>query len=136
MKKVLIDTPVWSKFVRKKDRDRNKDVIAKVTELIVDERDVIIGPVRQEVLSGISDMKAFQNLKQKMSVFINEPIKDIDYELASEFSNICRRHGIQGSSTDFLECAMAARNDWEIFTEDDDFMLYKKYLPIKLFENK
>nr|AGS54022.1 PilT-like protein [uncultured bacterium contig00204]AGS54417.1 hypothetical protein [uncultured bacterium contig00180] len=53
--------------------------------------------------------------------------------MAAEYSNICRKNGIQGSPTDFLLCAIACRYNMEIFTEDKDFLNYKKYLPIKLF---
>jgi predicted nucleic acid-binding protein len=98
--------------------------------------EVIIGPIRQELLSGISDEKIFNNLKEKMKGFNDFPIQTMDYELAAEYSNICRRNGIQGSNTDFIICAIAARNDFEIFTTDDDFRKYKEYLPIKLFDIK
>jgi predicted nucleic acid-binding protein len=71
-----------------------------------------------------------------MNGFNDFPIETTDYELAAEYSNICRRTDIQGSNTDFLICAVAVRNNFEIFTTDDDFNYYKKYLPIKLFDIK
>ena len=55
-----------------------------------------------------------------------------DYEQAAEYANICRENGIQGSHTDFLICAIAVKNGWEIFSEDNDFQNYQKILPIKL----
>ena len=73
-------------------------------------------------------------IKRKMSVFTDYVIQTSDYEFASECSNECRRHGIQGSHTDFLLCAVAIKNDWKIFTSDNDFFEYRKYLPIKIFE--
>jgi predicted nucleic acid-binding protein len=98
--------------------------------------EVIIGPIRQELLSGISDGKVFSDLKEKMKGFNDFQIETEDYELAAEYSNICRKNGIQGSNTDFLICAVAVRKNFEIFTLDDDFNQYKKYLPIKLFDIK
>ncbi|GHU07124.1 hypothetical protein FACS1894151_00950 [Spirochaetia bacterium] len=71
-----------------------------------------------------------------MSVFTDYNVQTSDYEFAAECSNECRRHGIQGSHTDFLICSIAIRNDWKIFTEDADFFEYKKYLPIKTYELK
>jgi predicted nucleic acid-binding protein len=71
-----------------------------------------------------------------MKGFNDFPIETIDYELAAEYSNACRKNGIQGSNTDFLICAIAVRNNFKIFTLDDDFNEYKKYLPIKLFDIK
>ena len=133
--KILIDTPIWSKFVRKRNYDKNREIIEKLTEIILNKQEVIIGPVRQELLSGMSNNENFLKLKQKMEAFKNEPIEDSDYERAADFSNICRQHGIQGSATDFLECAVSVRKNYKIFTEDNDFILYKQHLPIQLFEN-
>jgi predicted nucleic acid-binding protein len=93
--KILIDIPIWSKFVRKRNYDKNREIIEKLSEIILNKQEVIIGPVRQELLSGMSNNEIFFKLKQKMETFKNEPIEDSDYELAADFSNICRQHGIQ-----------------------------------------
>ncbi|GHS97598.1 hypothetical protein FACS189421_04690 [Bacteroidia bacterium] len=131
---VLIDTSVWSLvFRRNKPQEKEKKIANALISLIQDLRIAIIGPVRQELLSGISKQAVFDDLKQKMSVFTDSIIQTADYELAAEYSNICRKHGIQGSHIDFLICAVAVRNGWEIFTEDIDFFNYKEYLPIKLY---
>ena len=120
--KILIDTPIWSKaFRRKKIKFDDKNVVDILKYLIDEFMEIIIGPIRQELLSGISDRKTFNELKEKMGGFNDFPIETIDYELAAEYSNICRRNGIQGSNTDFLICAIAVRNNFEIFTLDDDF---------------
>lgn len=47
----------------------------------------------------------------------------------AEFSNICRKKGVQGSTIDFLICAVATVENFIIFTTDKDFENYKKYLP-------
>ncbi|MDR1267995.1 MAG: PIN domain-containing protein [Planctomycetaceae bacterium] len=135
--KILIDTPIWSLAFRRRSNDHvNGKIIDALTELIRDMRIAIIGPIRQEVLSGISDKNKFEELKEKMSIFTDYIIQTNDYELAAEYSNICRKHGIQGSHTDFLICTTSIKNGWKIFTEDKDFFEYKKYLPIKLFTIK
>lgn len=132
--KVLIDTTIWSKVLRRKNKKSEDEKIAEALKFIINEyMDVIIGPIRQELLSGISNEQIFNDLKEKMEGFIDYPIETQDYELAAEFCNKCRSSGIQGSNTDFLICAIAIRNNFEIFTEDKDFNQYKKYLPIKLF---
>ena len=92
----------------------------------------VIGSVRQELLSGISNETVFIKLKERLSVFNDYVIQTQDYETAAHFYNICRKNGIQGSHTDFLICAVAHNNDFFIYTIDKDFDLYKKYLPIKL----
>ncbi|MDL2229483.1 PIN domain-containing protein [Treponema sp. OttesenSCG-928-L16] len=132
---VLIDTTIWSKyFRRKKISEKDRIIVNEVDKIFDDLREILIGPIRQELLSGISNEATFAELKEKLAGFNDFIIETIDYELAAEYHNICRRNGIQGSSTDYLICALAVKNDWEIFTEDTDFQYYKRYLPIKLYK--
>jgi predicted nucleic acid-binding protein len=127
--KVLVDTSVWSLALRRKE----PNVIAqKLTDLLEDSLAVLIGPVRQELLSGISDETVFMNLKSKLEPFDDLPINTRDYETAARFNNICRTNGIQGSHIDFLICAVAYNNGVLIFTTDEDFRNYAKHLPIRL----
>ena len=131
--KVLVDTPIWSYALRSKNKEYQSE-IDSLTSLIRDQRAIIIGPIRQEILSGYSDLRKFRIIREKLSYFDNTPIGDVDYELAAEFSNRCRIEGIQGSHIDFLICAVANRIDIPIFTNDKDFEQYQKIIPIKLFE--
>ena len=130
--KVLVDTPIWSYALRSKNKEFQSE-IDQLTALIRDQRVVIIGPIRQEILSGYSDLRKYKILKEKLSYFENTPILDVDYEIAAEFSNKCRKKGIQGSHIDFLICAVANRIDIPIFTTDKDFEHYQKIIAIKLF---
>jgi predicted nucleic acid-binding protein len=130
--KVLVDTCVWSRVLRYKKAD--KDLAKKLTNLISDGRVVIIGPIRQELLSGVSKEKQFQELKEHLSSFDSISLKKEHFEKAAEFSNICRKNGIQGATTDFLICAVSFMENLLIFTVDKDFKKYQKYLPIKTFE--
>ena len=61
-----------------------------------------MGPIRQEILSGYGDLRKFRKLKEKLSFFENTRIQDIDYELAAEQHNQCRKKGVLGSHIDFL----------------------------------
>ena len=130
--KVLVDTPIWSYALRSKNNDYQTEIDA-LTSLIRDQRAFIIGPIRQEILSGYSDLRKFGIIKEKLSYFVNTPILDADYELGAEFSNKCRKKGIQGSHIDFLICAVANRIDSPIFTNDKDFEHYQNIISIKLF---
>lgn len=118
--KVLVDTPIWSYALRSKHDDYQIEIDALIS-LIRDQRVIIIGPIRQEILSGYSDLRKYNIIKEKLSYFNNTPILDADYESAAEFSNKCRKKGIQGSHIDFLICAVANRIDIPIFTNDKDF---------------
>jgi len=128
--KVLVDTCVWSKALRYKASD--KDITNKLNELITNGNLVIIGPIRQELLSGISETAQFNKLKERLSPFEDIPLKSEHFLKAAEFCNICRKKGIQGSSIDFLICAVASLDKFVVFTTDKDFEHYAEYLPIKL----
>jgi predicted nucleic acid-binding protein len=129
--KVLVDTCVWSRVLRHKKADRN--LTKQLENLISDGRVVIIGPIRQELLSGIAKEKQFRELKNHLSAFESIPLKKAHFEKAAEFSNVCRKKGIQGSTTDFLICSVSFCENLLIFTVDKDFKQYQKYLPIKFF---
>ena len=131
---VIVDTSIWSLAFRRKGYSENNIIINNLIALIRNTQIEIIGSIRQEVLSGISDRNKFYEIKNKMSVFMDYIVQTSDYEFAAECSNKCRINGIQGSHTDFLICAVAIKNDWAIFTEDKDFLEYEKYLPIKIYE--
>lgn len=131
--KVLVDTPIWSYALRTRKKEYQNE-IEQIESLIKDQRALIIGPIRQEILSGYSDFKKFERLREKLSYFENSPIQDPDYESAAEMCNQCRKKGIQGSHIDFLICAVANRLDVPIFTTDKDFFQYRKILSIRLFD--
>ena len=54
------------------------------------------------------------------------------FEFAAELSNLCKARGIQGSVVDLLICSVAISREWSIFTEDADFLQYKRVIPIHL----
>jgi predicted nucleic acid-binding protein len=131
--KVLVDTPIWSYALRSQNKEYQTEIDA-LTSLIQDQRAIIIGPIRQEILSGYSDLRKYLIIREKLSYFKNTPIIDGDFELAAEFSNKCRKKGVQGSHIDFLICAVASRIDIPIFTNDKDFDHYQNIISVKLFE--
>lgn len=130
--KILVDTCVWSQVLRHKNP--NVELKNKLKDIINDGSVVIIGPIRQEILSGISKKEQFEKLQIILSSFEDIPLESEYFVKAAEFSNMCKSKGIQGSTTDFLICAVAYLKNFLIFTTDTDFKNYKKYLAIKLFE--
>jgi len=130
--KVLVDTCIWSHALRSKKSEFETQV-KSLEGLIADQRVLVIGAIRQEVLSGYSDMNKFEALKVKLSHFDNTPILDEDYIIAAKFYNQCRQKGVQGSHIDLLICAVAVRLKVPIFTSDKDFGFYQQHLPIKLY---
>jgi predicted nucleic acid-binding protein len=134
--KVLVDTSIWSLALRRSGAISQQDeaLVHELNELINDVRVAIIGPIRQELLSGISSQAQFETLKEKLQAFEDLPLKQQDYEQAAEFYNICRKSGIQGSQIDFLICAVAAGREIPIFTSDKDFFLYAQHLNITIYD--
>ncbi|MEK7703251.1 MAG: PIN domain-containing protein [Nitrospirota bacterium] len=126
--RVLADTCIWSQILRTKSPDIAQ--AEKLKDLIHDGRVVMIGPVRQEILSGISNAIQFSKLREHLSSFEDIPLQSGHFVKAAEFSNLCRQNGIQGSTTDFLICAVAHLENILIFTSDRDFEKYRAYLPI------
>ncbi|HDI60253.1 MAG TPA: PIN domain-containing protein [Desulfobacteraceae bacterium] len=132
--KVLVDTPVWSYALRKHNPEY-QHLVSLLVNLIKDQRVLIIGPIRQEILSGYSDLRKFKILREKLSFFENTPIEDIDYEKAAELHNHCRKKGIQGSHTDFLICAVANRINASVLTTDKDFLHFQKAIPLNIYKD-
>ena len=128
---VIVDTSIWSEALRRRSPDSK--IIKLLTDLIQEHRVVLIGPIRQELLSGISDYKKFHLLKEKLSSLPDKEIISEDYILAAEYNNLCRQNGTQGSHIDFLICACSVRLEASIFTSDNDFKNYQKNIPIKLY---
>jgi hypothetical protein len=127
---VLVDTSVWSLALRR--RDASSGEAAELGELIWEQRVRMIGPVRQELLSGIRDVERFRLLREHLRAFPDIPLETDDYERAAEFLNTCRAKGIQGSNTDFLLCAVSERRDLALFTTDADFEQYTRHIPLRL----
>ena len=129
--KVIVDTSVWSLALRR-DKDDSPAPVQELRHIIHDHRVQMMGPIRQEILSGIRSKDQFKKLRKHLESFPDLPILTEDYVKAAKFFNHCRSKGIQGSNTDFLICAVAVRNKFSIYTTDKDFDLFSKYIQIVL----
>lgn len=129
--KVIVDTSVWSLALRRNKQDSPAPV-QELRYIIHGHRVQMIGPIRQEILSGIRSKSQFKKLREHLESFPDLPILTEDYVTAAQFFNHCRSKGIQGSNTDFLICAVAVRNKFSIYTTDKDFELFSKYIQIIL----
>ncbi|HKR63310.1 MAG TPA: PIN domain-containing protein [Thermoanaerobaculia bacterium] len=130
---MLVDTSVWSLALRRKSATANDRITPALATLVEDGRVAMVGPIRQELLSGIKERAQFTRLREHLHAFPDTRIAPSDYEDAAEFFNRCRENGVQGSNTDFLICAIAARNAFPIFTTDGDFTHFAELLPITLY---
>jgi predicted nucleic acid-binding protein len=132
---VIVDTAIWSLALRRNTPDMNAAIVQPLRSLINNQQVVMLGAIRQEVLSGLRTLEQFDRLRNILRAFPNLDLVAEDDELAAEFFNICRRQGIQGSNTDFLICAATHRRNHTIFTTDNDFRNFQAHLPIVLFDD-
>jgi len=133
--KILVDTTIWSlslRRARKRTEDMHAPHVSELAELVRDGRAVLVGPVRQEILSGIGDPALYERLRASLRAFPDEPLDTSDYEGAARASNTCRTRGIVGSPVDFLLCAVAIARSYGLYTTDRDFDHYAKHLPLRL----
>jgi predicted nucleic acid-binding protein len=128
---VVVDTSVWSLALRRR-RASNEPEARELADLIREGRASIIGPIRQEILSGVRAEPQYQTLREYLRPFPDLELMVDDYEEAAAFFNRCRARGVQGSNTDFLICAVAVRRKFSILTTDEDFVHFARFLPIQL----
>jgi len=129
---VVVDTSVWSLALRRNTPNDAIPLINILRDLISDGRVVLLGVIRQEVLSGIRYTEQFVRLRDYLRAFPDIELTSEDYELAAEFFNTCRSNGVQGSNTDFLLCPVAHRRGYSILTTDKDFENFRLHIPVVL----
>jgi predicted nucleic acid-binding protein len=133
---VLVDTPVWSLALRRKPEQlssRERQLVETLAELVREGRVQLLGPVRQELLSGIREEAQFRRLRDYLRAFPEQSLEAQDFEEAAHMNNRCRAQGIAGSAIDFLICATAQRRGWTILTTDRDFQNYASVLSLSLY---
>jgi predicted nucleic acid-binding protein len=134
---VLIDTPVWLLALRRRvvDLSGSEQLLTQVLhDVIQQRRALLLGSVRQEILSGIREESQFRRIRDYLRAFPNVGLDSVDYEEAARISSDCRRTGIATSAIDMLICAVCLRNDWDVFTTDRDFERYHHVARIRLLK--
>lgn len=126
---------MWSSVLRRKTPS-DDSLALELRGLVEELRARMIGPIRQELLSGVRRYSHFRILRDHLKAFQDLDIVTLDYERAAEFFNICRSKGIQGSNTDFLICAVSERHNVPVFTTDQDFDYFSQHLPVRLYESE
>ncbi|MFN0094284.1 MAG: PIN domain-containing protein [Dehalococcoidia bacterium] len=131
----IVDSVCWSiAFRRRPDQlsQAQRAIALTVRDLIRGRQTVMLGPVRQEVLSGFRSDHRFGELRDQLRAFEDEPLFRDDYELAADFANRCRRAGVSPGVIDVLVCAVATRLDAAVLTADQDFVRYADVLGVRL----
>jgi predicted nucleic acid-binding protein len=132
---VLVDTPIWSLALRRRHHQLSlveQRLVQEWSGLVRRDRALLVGPIRQEILSGIRRESDFEVLRERLQAFPDVPLHTRDHEEAARFFNQCRNRGVTGSPIDLLLCAVAHRRDLSIFTLDTDFERYARHVPVRL----
>jgi predicted nucleic acid-binding protein len=132
---VVVDTSVWSLALRRRHPSDAPEV-AELAELVREGRAVVVGPVRQELLSGIRGQGDYESLRDRLRAFPDLALESNDYEEAARLFNLCRERGVRGSNTDFLICAIASRRRLAILTTDSDFATFARIVPLRLHASR
>jgi hypothetical protein len=93
-------------------------MLTSLRAAIQDGRVTIIGPIRQEVLSGIQDLAQFHKLQAALAAFQDEPLTTPLFVEAARLFNLCRSRGVECGLTDILICAVAVHMQCAILTSD------------------
>jgi predicted nucleic acid-binding protein len=131
----LVDTSVWSLALRRRPGSlsiNERRLVDEWKRLVEKGLAVLIGPIRQEILSGIRERSTFETLRGLLSSFRYFEIVASDYDRAAEFFNDCRANGISGGHVDLLISSVAHRLDVPVFTADPDFVRYARHVPLRL----
>ena len=71
--RVIVDTSVWSLALRRRNQKDTPETQA-LTDLISEGRVVLLGAIRQEMLSGIRYPEQFERLSAALEAFPDEPV--------------------------------------------------------------
>ena len=131
---VIVDTSVWSLALRRRNPVNAPETEA-LTELIEKGQAIMIGPVRQEILSGVRYTVQFDRLRSALSAFPDEPVKSSDFVQAASICNKCLDSGIVIGSTTCLIAAIAIARELKILTIDPEFGKLSGVVGIPLSEH-
>ena len=131
--RVIVDTSVWSLALQRRNPVDNPKTEA-LTELIGKGSAIMIGPVRQEILSGVRYTVQFDRLMSALSAFPDEPVTATDFVEAARICNKCLDSGIVIGNTTCLIGAVAITREMEILTIDQEFQKLTSVVEIPLYQ--
>lgn len=86
---VIVDTSVWSLALRRRTPPDSFPAVTLLRDLITDDQVVLLGAIRQEILSGVRNSEQFTRRRDYLRALRDLELVPEDYELAAEFFNTC-----------------------------------------------
>src|SRR3990172_3736698 len=114
--RVLVDASVWVDYL-----NGQAEAVKAMNALIRSGRVLVCGQIRQEVLQGSRDEKAFAKLEKQMSLWDCETEEPSDFTEAARIFARLRWKGITIPPTDCLIAAVAMRRKLLLYATDNDF---------------
>jgi len=114
--RVLVDTSVWTDYL-----DGRETSVKALNALIKSGRVAVCGQIRQEVLQGSRDEKAFAKLETHMALWDAETEEPADFTEAARVFARLRWKGVTIPPTDCLIAAVALRRKLLLYANDADF---------------
>lgn len=132
---IACDTCVMSLALRRARKDLSaaeRRIVFAVRDVISAGEIVLLEPVRQELLSGLTRASDFERLAEYLREMKGTPVESEDFERAAWCFNQCSVKGHAGGPGDMLICSLAIRSDAAIFTTDRDFERYAEAIPVRV----
>ncbi len=113
---VLVDTSAWVDYFAGDDH-----IVRALSGPIDDDRVVICGQVKQELLQGTRDEKMFAKLERELSIWSYEAETASDFREAAHLYAHLRWKGVTVPAADCLIAALAKRCGFTVCATDPHF---------------
>jgi predicted nucleic acid-binding protein len=118
-RRFLVDTSAWLDALRA--RAGREEVRERVRRLIAEDRVVVTGVVRTEVLRGTRNEAEYQCLSKMLDALSRLPTEEGDWDDAAHLGFLLRRRGTTVGLADLVMAAVAIRNGVTVLHADADF---------------
>ena len=119
---IVIDTSVWSLVLRRGRVDEANQWVKTFRSCVETGHYIfLLGPILQELLTGVRTAKDFDRLIRALRPFPLLPLERETFVLAAQINNQCRSRGSQAGHVDYLIAAACIENACPLLTADRDF---------------
>lgn len=131
MDKVIIDTSAWIESFRPKVK-QNFRLLVK--DLILNNRVLMPGIIKTELLRGTKTKKEFNRLSDLLKGITYLPVAEEFWEHLSKFSFQLFRKGVNVPLTDTYIALLCIENNAPLLHRDKHFELIAKKTPLRIFK--
>lgn len=130
--KVLVDTSVWSRSLRR-GGPADDPVVRKLGALLRGQEDVVLtGPILQEILQAFRDEATVQRVTATLEPFALLEQTRHHYVAAARLHRRCASRGIAATTIDCQIAVAAIEHECLLLTADADFQRIAEQAPLRL----